>query len=161
MTIALHQLEPEGYMKKRIITLIAILTVFACSIVWGQTKGEYAPQSAMEMKMLPSWCWGYYKRELGPKHRIDTKTCGPGMTHYCGAIVLYNRSHMELSARTRARQLRRALYQTDYTIHQMEKFPACGLRRHVAKMKYILQRDIAVVSVAAAQEKANQRKKLK
>lgn len=148
----------EAIMRTALGISLAMFFALACLNSWAQSGGEYAPRSAVEFQMLPKWCLGYFKRDLGPKYKIDLKSCGYGMNHYCGGVVLYNRSRTELSPKLKNHQLKKALNQTNYTLNAMVKYPHCEIRRHVEKMKLVIQRDIAVSAFRVSGERRSRSK---
>jgi hypothetical protein len=95
--------------------------------------GVHADYSApaSELMLVPQFCWGQYNSSQfkGPQFHIHD--CGPGMNHYCGALLGYNRAMKMASRGAKESELRAVLDGVEYTLRWMKKWPACPIRSHV------------------------------
>ena len=126
----------------RSINFVLLFGLAICAAGAHAGGGYTAP--AGEVMLLPQFCWGQYNNSKlkGPQYHIHD--CGPGMNHYCGALLGYNRAMGMSSRDARERELRRALEGVEYTLQWMKKWPACPIRGHVEKTYSRVRADLGM-----------------
>jgi len=107
------------------------LLAIAVAPTYGQTHKDI---KAIEIAQLPPFCYGrYVEGASAPEFNIP-RGCGPGMNHYCFALVELIRGRRAVGNRgQRLTHLKSSRDQTLYTVRAMEKYPDCPIRAHVEK----------------------------
>jgi hypothetical protein len=103
----------------------------AAPFAYGQTHKDI---KAIEIAQLPAFCYSQYvEGATAPEFKIPPG-CGPGMNHYCFALVELNRGKRAVGNRNqRLTHLKLSRAQTLYTLRAMEQYPHCPIRAHVDK----------------------------
>lgn len=109
-----------------VVTTAALLPFGAL----GQMK-DLNPK-AVEIAQLPTFCWTQMgvPNVSGPEFNFP-RACGPGMNHYCPALVHLIRAKKTFKKGDKARKLLDADIMVRYTENAIQKYPDCPVRQHV------------------------------
>jgi hypothetical protein len=89
-----------------------------------------------EIAQLPRFCWVQMESKLAKGPAFDIPPgCGPGMNHYCPALVHIMRARGQLDMQKRNALLTMAEKNVLYTLKWMEPYPNCPIRTHVEQTK--------------------------
>jgi hypothetical protein len=113
--------------KIRLMSVVILATGLAPAY-----SQNYKDAKATEIAQLPPFCYGQViEGASAPEFNIP-RGCGPGMNHYCFALLELIRGKGTIgNRRERMTHLQLAREQTLYTLRGMEKYPHCPIRGHV------------------------------
>ena len=114
-------------MIRNIILILSMVSLLGPSLLYASESGQ---PSASEILLLPRWCWGQYNAAIKDTGVGD---CGPGMNHYCPALLEFNRSYSSREQFRRVHHLKVALSGVEYTLGWMKDYPNCSIRGDVLK----------------------------
>lgn len=120
--------------KAFLFLLAGVALLSAQSAFAKQDFGGKYHAPAMEVMMLPPFCWGQYYNypDSQPQYHIDVRDCGHRMNHYCPALIsLHKGEQMFNNQRKKRDLLELAKRGIEYTIRGMKQHPQCPIRRHV------------------------------
>ena len=125
---------PEGQTVMNTLSTVAFGSMFLAVTAFVCEPSDAAgyKASALEIAQLPKFCYEQYVDGVsGPEYSIG-RSCGPGMNHYCGALVsLIRAKRVSGNSNERLKQLSMAKTDVVYTLKWMEPYPACQIRDHV------------------------------
>jgi len=126
----------------RVVILVSLVCIVLPPRARAQNDQDGWHPTAIEAMMLPKFCWGQFmkNRFRGPEFRIQN--CGPGMNHYCPALVALNRANRSFDSRTKRGYLQGARAQALYTVKAMEKYPYCPIRGQVDRTYQQIEREL-------------------
>lgn len=103
--------------------------------------------TAIEITMLPRFCWGQYYRNKfkGPEFNIPRSSCGPGMNHYCPGLVALGRANRSLDNKWQRGYLDGAAGQVRYTLRAMKNYPSCPLRGEVRNTYRLIEHELSTL----------------
>ena len=114
--------------------LLAVSTL----LFWAGQSGAYVEggmASAMELALMPRYCWSDYKPELkkSPGFFIN---CGVGTNHYCGGLLILMRAEKMAHGSGRLMDLNRSKHEIDYTMRYMDNpdNKNCFIRKEAEKI---------------------------
>ena len=88
--------------------------------------------TAIEVTMLPKFCWGQFNPSLPKTPEFTIQGCGVYMNHYCYGLVSLQRLRKPgLPDYVKRDLLRYAKSTTEYTVNGMKNYPQCYLRSEV------------------------------
>jgi hypothetical protein len=121
---------------RRFAALGLFVPVMVASITCDAQQSYRRPSDkAAEIAQLPKYCYAQYvdtKLYGNPEYEIGAPgtNCGPGMNHFCPALMMLIRAQNPALARPkRKEQLRGAKEQVNYTLQRMQ--PQCLYREDV------------------------------
>lgn len=112
-------------MIRNIILILSMLFLYGPSLLLASDK-----PSASEVLLLPGFCWGEYNPAIKNTGK-GINNCGPGMNHYCPAVLEFNRSYSTRERFRRVQHLEVALRGVEYTLGWMKNYPDCSIRQDV------------------------------
>lgn len=112
-------------MIRNIVLILSGLLLSGSSLVSAAVK-----PSASEVLLLPGFCWGKYNPAIKNTGK-GINNCGPGMNHYCSAVLEFNRSYSARERFRRVQHLEVALRGVEYTLGWMKNYPYCSIRQDV------------------------------
>jgi hypothetical protein len=128
-------INPEGETTMKTLSTVAFGSMFLAVTAFMCEPSDAAgyKAAASEIALLPKFCYGQYVDGVsGPEYYLPSDSCGPGMNHYCPALVAFIRAKRSSGgSRERMKQLSIARTDVIYTLKWMEPYPACQIRSHV------------------------------
>lgn len=118
-------------MIRNIILILSVLFLSGPSLLFASEAGyRQGKASASEVLMLPRFCWWEYNPAFKDTAK-EINNCGPGMNHYCQAVLEFNRLYSTRESFRRVQHLKVALRGVEYTLGWMKDYPNCTIRQDV------------------------------
>ena len=117
-------------MIRRILLISSTLFLFSPLALAGQPGYRQGKATASEVLMLPRFCWWEYNAAYKDT-QLEIRNCGPGMNHYCSALVKFSRAERMSDRFKRIDTLNSVLRDVEYTLGWMKDYPGCSIRQNV------------------------------
>lgn len=123
------------HQAKAILLLLAGAALFSTqNALAKQDLGGAYHAPAIEVMMLPPFCWGQYYNypDSQPQYHISQRDCGASMNHYCPGLIDMNKAERMFNNPVKKRTLLvHAKKRISYTLLHMKGHPSCPIRQHV------------------------------